>query len=50
LFGVRAVPVYLGCQAVAAGGVTVLLSGLHVNGIVTNANMVGLCTFVDIGG
>jgi hypothetical protein len=47
LFGVRAVPVYLGCQAVAAGGVTVLLSGLHVNGIVT---MVRLCTFVDIRG
>jgi hypothetical protein len=50
LFGVRVVPVYLGCQAVAAGGVTVLLSGLQVNRIVANADVVGLCAFVDIGG
>jgi hypothetical protein len=48
LFGVREVPVCLSCQAVAAGGVTVLLSGLHVNRIV--ANMVGLRAFVGLGG
>jgi hypothetical protein len=36
VFGVREVAVCLGCQAVAAGGVTVLLSGLLVNGGVAN--------------
>jgi hypothetical protein len=37
----------LGCQAVAAGGVTVLLGGLLVNGAF--ANMVGYRAFVDLG-
>ena len=47
-FGVCAVSVCLGCQAVAACGATVYLDGVLVGGGV--AHMGGLCTFVDLGG
>jgi hypothetical protein len=43
-FAVRAVLVYFGYRAGPAGGVTVLLGGLLVNGVV--ANVVGLRAFV----
>ena len=47
-FGVCAVSVWLGCQAVAACGATVYFDGVLVGGGV--AHMGGLCTFVDLGG
>lgn len=47
LFGVREVPVCLGCQAVAVRGITVFSGGLVVNGGIADTG--DYCAFVNLG-